>query len=398
MHHGGSYDLGILPLSCPRDEDMPNHFDLQLSDAFVSGVCFNPVTKPFYRSGDVAARLRRIAAGRAQTAAGKPSGAEMKIDSGQGLPGVQGFVASTSEARRSVMRTFGVTRALLSVAVLTASGMATSALAQEKTVTVVVAAQATVAAGLAAPAADQSTPGESAAEAALHMANMMDGAGGGVSNEDLISALEGAAGAGQPMALYRLGMMYENGDGVAKDPVKAFGYFSRIANDHADAAPRGLEADIVAQSFVKVGEYYKEGLPDAGIAKDEDRSYALLMHAATYFGDADAQYRIGELYLEDEELGISPLQGARWFSLAARKGYGPAQAKLGDMLFNGEGIVAQPAEGLMWLTLAHQNTAGTADEKWVDELLDHAVAAATPDVQKEAAKMTQIYGPQFHTN
>jgi TPR repeat protein len=290
------------------------------------------------------------------------------------------------------------------MAVLTASGVSLPSMAQEAALT------ATPAPGVSAPAATLAAPSQqqaqiaapapaapqSAADAALNMANMMDGAGGGVSNEDLISALEGAADAGQPMALYRLGMMYENGDGVAKDPVKAFGYFSQIANDHADAAPRGLEADIVAQSFVKVGEYYKEGLPDAGVPKDEDRSYALLMHAATYFGDADAQYRIGELYLEDEQLGVNPLQGARWFSLAARKGYGPAQARLGDMLFNGHGIVAQPAEGLMWLELAHQNTAGTTDEGWVNDLLNSAMAAATPDVQSEAARMTKAYGPQFH--
>ena len=101
-------------------------------------------------------------------------------------------------------------------------------------------------------------------------------------------------------------------------------------------------------------------------------------------------------YLEDEELGVNPLQGARWFSLAARKGYGPAQARLGDMLFNGHGIVAQPAEGLMWLTLAHQNTAGTVDEGWVNDLLNAAMATATSDVQTEAAKMTKAYGPQFH--
>jgi TPR repeat protein len=302
------------------------------------------------------------------------------------------------------MRTFGVTKALLSMAVLTASGVSLPAMAQEAALTATPApGVSTPAATLAAPSQQQAqiaapapAAPQSAADAALNMANMMDGAGGGVSNDDLISALEGAADAGQPMALYRLGMMYENGDGVAKDPVKAFGYFSQIANDHADAAPRGLEADIVAQSFVKVGEYYKEGLPDAGVPKDEDRSYALLMHAATYFGDADAQYRIGELYLEDEELGINPLQGARWFSLAARKGYGPAQARLGDMLFNGHGIVAQPAEGLMWLTLAHQNTTGTVDEGWVNDLLTGAMATATPDVQAEAARMTKAYGPQFH--
>ena len=318
------------------------------------------------------------------------------------------------------MRTFGVRRALISVAVvsvLAGAGTTLPAWAQEAPghhgpggpggldihgpVTPVLP-EIPVQPGMGiAPAAVSPAPAaladnsQTAADAALNMANMLDGAGGGISNDDLISALEGAADAGQPMALYRLGMMYENGEGVEKDPVKAFGYFSQIANDHADAAPRGVEADIVAQSFVKVGEYLKEGVPGAGIAADADRSYALLMHAATYFGDADAQYRVGELYLEDVKVGINPLQGARWLSLAARKGHVAAQARLGDLLFNGEGIQAQPAEGLMWLTLAHNGTVGTSDEGWVNDLLTSAMSLATPQERTDAGKLLKKYGPQF---
>lgn len=234
-----------------------------------------------------------------------------------------------------------------------------------------------------------------AADAALQMANMLDGAGGGISGQEALQALEDAAAAGQPMAMWRLGTMYENGDGVRKDPVKAFAYFSRIANDHADAAPKSLEADIVAQSFVKMGEYYSEGLPDAGIPVDLARSRALLLHAATYFGDADAQYRVGEMYLDPKQ-GNNPLQGARWLALAAHKGHAAAQAKLGDMLFNGEGIPAQPVEGLMWLTLAHEHTVGTTDEDWITDLLNRAISAATPDERKKAIKMADNYDPLTH--
>ncbi|UXN73022.1 sel1 repeat family protein [Devosia sp. A8/3-2] len=212
---------------------------------------------------------------------------------------------------------------------------------------------------------------QTAADAALDMANMLDGAGGGVSGDDLLAALENAAEAGQPMAMWQLGTMYENGEGVAKDPAKAFGYFAQIANEHADAALRGVESDIVAQSFVKVGDYYKEGLPDAGIPADAERSHALLLHAATYFGDADAQYRVGLLYLNADELGVNPLQSARWFSLAARKGCCPARAQLGRLLFNGvDGIEAQPIEGLMWLNSAQQRCTGTADAARINDLIN----------------------------
>lgn len=237
---------------------------------------------------------------------------------------------------------------------------------------------------------------QTAADAALNMANMLDGAGGGISSGDLVSALQNAADAGQPMAMWQLGTMYENGEGVTKDPVKAFGYFAQIANQHADAAPKGVEADIVARSFVKVGDYYKQGLPDAGIPADAERSHALLLHAATYFGDADAQYRVGLLYTQKGELGINPLQSARWFSLAARKGHCPAQAQLGNLLFHGvEGFEAQPVEGLMWLTIAQQRCASTADAIWIDDMLGKATTLSSPEEQAEAKGLADNIAPQF---
>lgn len=258
-------------------------------------------------------------------------------------------------------------------------------------------------AGVATPAAAQvsgvlpSLPAapETAADAALAMANQLDGAGGGISSADLIAALEDAALAGQPMALFQLGLMYESGEGVDKDPVKAFGYFSQIADEHADTAPKGVEADIVAQSFLKIGEYYRTGLPEAGIQKNEAYSNKLIMHAASYFGDADAQYKVGELYLDDAELGDNPLQSARWLNLAARKGHAGAQAKLGSMLFNGEGIEADPIEGLMWLTVAARRAAGTADDGWIHDLLTNAMSVATPEQRKQAVELADSLGTRF---
>lgn len=237
---------------------------------------------------------------------------------------------------------------------------------------------------------------QTAVDAALEMANMLDGAGGGVSGDDLLAALEDAAEAGQPMAMWQLGTMYENGEGVDKDPARAFSYFSQIANQHADAAPKGVESDIVAQSFVKVGDYYREGVPDAGIPADADRSHAMLLHAASYFGDADAQYRVGELYLQEDELGVNPLQSARWLSLAARKGHGPAQARLGDLLFNGiEGLKPQPVEGLMWLTMSRGRVIGTGDEGWVSELFNRASSMATPEERAQAEQLAASLNSRF---
>lgn len=254
-----------------------------------------------------------------------------------------------------------------------------------------------VLAGLALSGATQPVfaQAETAAEAALNMANILDGAGGGISSDDLVTALEDAAAAGQPMALWQLGLMYESGEGVQKDPVKAFGYFSQIADEHADAAPKSVDAEIVAQSFVKVGEYYRAGLPAAGVPKDIGYSNKLMMHAASYFGDADAQYRVGNLYQDDDELGDNPLQSARWLSLAARKGHAGAQAKLGNIMFNGDGIDPNPEEGLMWLTVASRRAVGTPDEGWINELLQNAMSVANPDQRKRGIELADTLSPKF---
>ncbi|HZY50236.1 MAG TPA: tetratricopeptide repeat protein [Devosia sp.] len=248
----------------------------------------------------------------------------------------------------------------------------------------------------AAPAvpAEQAPP--TAMDAAQAMAAAMDGAGGGISSAEQIAALQDAAAAGDPMAQWQLGLMYESGEGVEQDKAKAFGYFAQIADQHADTAPRGVEADIVAHSFVKIGEYYKDGLPEAGVAKDEDYSIKLLMHAASYFGDPDAQYRLGEAYLDKNELGDNPVQSARWFSLAAKKGHVGAQAKLGDILFNGDtGLKANRVEGLMWLTVASRRSTGTTDADWINDLLNGDMSVATPDERKQAMDMADGLAAQF---
>lgn len=237
---------------------------------------------------------------------------------------------------------------------------------------------------------------QSAVDAAQALASALDANGGAAATPERIAALESAAAAGDAMALWQLGVMYENGEGVAQDKGKAFGYFAQIADQHADTAPRGLEAGIVAHSFVKMGEYYQDGVPEAGIPKDDAYATKLILHAASYFGDADAQYRVGELYLDPKELGDNPIQSARWLSLAARKGHAPAQAKLGNMLFNGEGdLPANRVEGLMWLTVADRRSVGTAEAGWIAEMLNSAMSVATPEERKGAVELADSLGTQF---
>src|SRR5437016_8268022 len=52
-----------------------------------------------------------------------------------------------------------------------------------------------------------------------------------------VNSLEYAAEKGHALAQWKLGRMYAEGDGVAQNDLKAFEYFRRIADSHADDNP-----------------------------------------------------------------------------------------------------------------------------------------------------------------
>ena len=66
---------------------------------------------------------------------------------------------------------------------------------------------------------------------------------------------------------------------------------------------------------------------------DPNRARELYQYAASYFGDAEAQYYLGRLYLAGKGAPRDPMHAARWFRLAANKGQHSAQAMLGAMVF-----------------------------------------------------------------
>ena len=200
-------------------------------------------------------------------------------------------------------------------------------------------------------------------------------------------ALQYAAEEGHPVAQWKLGRMYANGDGVAQDDTRAFDYFSRIANAHAEDSPSAPQAQIVANAFVALGRYYLNGIPNK-IKADPVRARDMLDYAASYFGNAEAQYDLARLYLKTSDASRDDFtRGARWLGLAAQKGQHEAQALLGQMLFNGDRLPRQAARGLMWLTLA-RDSAGP-DEVWIKEGYNRAVAKASDDDRAMALQMLE---------
>jgi TPR repeat protein len=199
-----------------------------------------------------------------------------------------------------------------------------------------------------------------------------------------IHSLEYAAENGHALAQWKLGRMYAEGDGVAQNDLKAFEYFRRIADMHAEDNPDTPQARFVANAFVALGHYYLDGIAKTQIKRDPDRAREMFAYAASYFRDPDAQYYLARLYLDGTGAPHDPRTAARWFGLSAQKGQCSAQAMLGAMLFAGDNVPRQAARGLMWLTLAKDN-AGTTDQAWIAKLYDSAFQQATEDDRALAA-------------
>lgn len=154
-------------------------------------------------------------------------------------------------------------------------------------------------------------------------------------------------------------------------------YSGNLADSHADEPTGTAQARFVANAFVRLASYSMTGIPSSNIKPDAVRARDLLSYAASYFGDRDAQYRLGRMYLDGQGVGKDTKQGIRWLSLAADKGQYQAQAVFGAVLFKGQYLARDAAGGLMYLILARE--AASVEETWIAELYSAASKQATAE-------------------
>jgi hypothetical protein len=192
-----------------------------------------------------------------------------------------------------------------------------------------------------------------------------------------VMSLQYAAEHGHPVALWQLGRMYADGNGVVRDDYRAFEYFQKFADSHADDNPATPRARFVANAFVALGQYYLEGIPNTNVVQSPELARRMFGHAASYFGDPEAQYQLAALYLEGTGVKQDAKRAVPWLVLAANKGHYKSQALLGRILFNGEHGARQRASGLMWLTVACDGPGGKV--AWISQLHETAMQQASDD-------------------
>lgn len=201
--------------------------------------------------------------------------------------------------------------------------------------------------------------------------------------EQAVSELEYAAEQGVPGAIWKLGRMYADGDGVKTNKARAYEYFRRLTSLHADDSAGSPNARFLANAFVTLGLYHLDGIPGT-LKADPNVAREMFRYAAAYFADPEAQYYLGRLYLYGKGAPKDAIQAARWLRLSANKGDHRAQALLGSMLFKGEQVSRQAALGLFWLIIA-KDGAGP-DENWITEMYSSALAQASDSERALAHK------------
>ena len=201
--------------------------------------------------------------------------------------------------------------------------------------------------------------------------------------EQALMEFEYAAEQGVPGAIWKLGRMYADGDGVKADKARAYEYFRRLTTMHGDDSASAPNARFVANAFVTLGLYHLDGIPGT-LKADPNVAREMFRYAASYFADPEAQYYLGRLYLLGKGAPKDAIQAARWLRLSANKGDHRAQALLGGMLFKGEDVSRQAALGLFWLIVAKD--AARPDEAWITDMYTNALAQANESERAMARK------------
>ncbi|MFM8700376.1 MAG: tetratricopeptide repeat protein [Hyphomicrobiales bacterium] len=202
--------------------------------------------------------------------------------------------------------------------------------------------------------------------------------------KNAVSALETAAKQGHAPALWKLARMNADGDGVPQNELKAYSYFSRLCDENADELPDSAIAPFIAASFNALGGYYLRGIANSAVKADPERAREMFSYSATYFGDRDAQYYLGKLYLDGVGGNRDVKQAVRWLNLSSEKGHRLSQATLGELLASGTAGSRQKARAIMWLTLASEG-ADPEKDGWILDL-NRKIYAEASENDRIAAK------------
>lgn len=174
---------------------------------------------------------------------------------------------------------------------------------------------------------------------------------------------------GIPEAQFKLGLLYDQGLGVAHNVTDTLQWYRRAAEQGYAAAQYNL------------GIHYLLG---KGVAQDDAEAARWLSQAAEQ-GIPLAQFQLGLLFSQGRGVPRNQAIAVRWFREVAMRGDPEAQYQLGLLYSQGQGLPVDYVEAYMWLTLA-------AAQGYEEALTrrDALAALITPAEHSEAEARTRV--------
>lgn len=216
-------------------------------------------------------------------------------------------------------------------------------------------------------------------------------------NSQGVKALERAAQQGSLQAQMDVARIYDKGDKVAQDELKACKIYSNIADSYSQIDRNYPSAKLVAEAFRSWGMCYVKGLPAPSWNKDLSRAAVLFYQGGVILEDAPSLFQLAKLFLSGEGIRQNPSLAVHYLYNAARKRYPPAQALLGSLMWEGKVTKRRGPAGLALLILAREATS-PEDRAWIASLHDDAMITASATEEAEARRLVQewksIYRPE----
>ena len=179
------------------------------------------------------------------------------------------------------------------------------------------------------------------------------------------------AEAGNPVAQYNVGVMYDEGTGVETNADKVIGWWRKAADQGHRMAQHNLAllflerggdgaiqqavtllkraaAAGFAPSQHSLGKLYAAGL---GVEQDDGRALQLILKAGKA-GFVKSEYSLGKFYRDGTGVEPNQTESVAWFRRAADQGYAKAQEKLATRYADGEVVERNLVEALKWAMLA----------------------------------------------
>lgn len=193
------------------------------------------------------------------------------------------------------------------------------------------------------------------------------------------------AAKGDVDAEYTIGVVYENGLGVPRDPQKAFEIYYKVAKKGAG------EVSTVAK--YALGILYSQG---RGIAQDRNEAVRWWLTAANE-GFVPAQYNVGLAYDLGGGVSQNYPEAFKWYQKAADAGDARAMNQLGNMYTDGNGVAQNYVRAHFWYNVA-------ASQPAQDQELNQGIEAGrknrsmlekrmSPSQVAEAQRMASTWKP-----